>query len=412
MKRSFSVFAVILFMMVACKHPEKNNNIVVGKIDSIRSNILGEERKIWVYVPEGASDPKKRFPVVYLLDGDDHFTPVKGIIQYLSENAVCISIDLVGIPNTDRTRDLTPTKSMLMPDGTKSVGLKTSGGGEKFESFIEKELIPHIDSVYPVAPYRLLIGHSFGGLTVMNIVINHTDMFNSYVAIDPSMWWDGKKLLNQAHDILSQKKFAGKSLYLAIANTMPGSMDTLQVRIDTTGNTAHIRSILALKDILQHNMASGLTFGYKYYKDDNHGSVPLIAEYDAFHFLFSYYKMPHEFDGKLFDRHISFDPASAFSEHFDEVSKRMGYKVLPPEDMLAGLGNYYYRNGNFPERGYALLMLNVKNYPYSFDANNNMGDYYNHQKDKAKAAEYYNKALAIKDNPETKKKLDSLKGKK
>ena len=412
MKRSFSVFAVILFMMVACKHPEKNNNIVVGKIDSIRSNILGEERKIWVYVPEGASDPKKRFPVVYLLDGDDHFTPVKGIIQYLSENAVCPDMILVGIPNTDRTRDLTPTKSMLMPDGTKSVGLKTSGGGEKFESFIEKELIPHIDSVYPVAPYRLLIGHSFGGLTVMNIVINHTDMFNSYVAIDPSMWWDGKKLLNQAHDILSQKKFAGKSLYLAIANTMPGSMDTLQVRIDTTGNTAHIRSILALKDILQHNMASGLTFGYKYYKDDNHGSVPLIAEYDAFHFLFSYYKMPHEFDGKLFDRHISFDPASAFSEHFDEVSKRMGYKVLPPEDMLAGLGNYYYRNGNFPERGYALLMLNVKNYPYSFDANNNMGDYYNHQKDKAKAAEYYNKALAIKDNPETKKKLDSLKGKK
>jgi predicted alpha/beta superfamily hydrolase len=412
MKLSFSIVAVFLLLLVACKHQHQDNQIVIGKIDSIKSNILGEERKIWVYVPEGASDPKKRFPVVYLLDGDDHFTPVKGIIQYLSENEVCPNMILVGIPNTDRTRDLTPTKSLYMPDGTKTDAFKTSGGGEKFESFIEKELIPHIDSVYPVAPYKMLIGHSFGGLTVMNIVINHTDMFNSYVAIDPSMWWDNKKLLNKAQDVLSQKKFAGKSLFLAIANTMPGAMDTLQVRIDTTGNTSHIRSILALKDILQRNPADGLAFSYKYYKDDNHGSVPLIAEYDAFHFLFSYYKMPHEMDGKLFDRNIQFDPAAAYSAHYEEVSKHMGYTVLPPEDAVAGLGNYYYQHANFPQRGYAMLMLNLKNYPASFDANNNMGDYYDHQKDKAKAIEYYTKALAIKDNPDTRKKLDKLTGKK
>ena len=408
MKLSLSIFAVFLLMAVACKHPDKDSNIIVGKIDSIKSNILGEERKIWVYVPEGARDPKKRFPVVYLLDGDDHFTPVKGIIQYLSENAVCPDMILVGIPNTDRTRDLTPTHSILYPDGTKSKDLKSSGGGEKFVWFIEKELIPHIDSVYPVAPYKMLIGHSFGGLTVMNIVINHTNMFNSYVAIDPSMWWDNKKLLNQARDVFKQKRFNGKTLYLGMANTMPGDMDTLQVRIDTTGQTNHIRSILALKDILQHNPANGLTFGYKYYKDDNHGSVPLITEYDAFHFLFSYYKLPHEMDGKLFDRHIEFDPATAFSAHYEEVSKHMGYKVLPPEDMVAGLGNYYYQSANFPQRGYALLMLNFKNYPDSFDASNNMGDYYSMQKDKAKAIEYYTKALKIKDDPDTKKKLDKL----
>lgn len=408
MKLSFSVFAIVLLMIVSCKHPDKNSDIVVGKIDSIKSNILGEERKIWVHVPDAASDPKKRFPVAYLLDGDDHFTPVKGMIQYLSENGICPDMILVGIPNTDRTRDLTPTKSILMPDGTKDNNLKTSGGGEKFESFIEKELIPHIDSVYPVAPYKMLIGHSFGGLTVMNIVVNHTDMFNSYVAIDPSMWWDGKKLLNKAHDVLSQKKFAGKSLFLAIANTMPGAMDTLQVRIDTTGNTSHIRSILALKDILQHNPENGLTFSYKYYKDDNHGSVPLIAEYDAFHFLFSYYKMPHEIDGKLFDRKIQFDPAAAYSVRYEEVSRRMGYTILPPEDAVAGLGNYYYQHANLPQRGYALLMLNVKNYPDSFDANSNMGDYYNFQKDKAKAIAYYTRALKIKDSPDTKKKLDKL----
>ncbi|MFZ1558618.1 MAG: alpha/beta hydrolase-fold protein, partial [Saprospiraceae bacterium] len=86
-------------------------NIVIGKIDSIQSNILGENRKIWVHVPDGGANSKESFPVVYVLDGDGHFSSVVGMIQQLSTingNTMCPKMIVVGIPNTDRTRDLTP----------------------------------------------------------------------------------------------------------------------------------------------------------------------------------------------------------------------------------------------------------------------------------------------------------------
>jgi len=401
----------LLLLLFSCKHPNTNNSITIGKIDSLHSNIIGEERKIWVYIPDAAKDTSKRFPVLYLLDGDGHFASVVGIIKHLANSSSGPDMIIVGIPNTDRTRDLTPTKSVLMPGGVKDTNLKTSGGGEKFASFIEKELIPHIDSVYPAAPYKMLIGHSLGGLTVMNMVINHTKVFNAYIAIDPSMWWDKQKLLRQAKDAFQQKHFEGKSLYLGIANTMPDKMDTLQVRIDTTGGTEHIRSILQLKDILQGDKSNGMNFSYGYYKNDNHGSVPLITEYDGLRFIFSYYKIPNKINSELFDPHSTADVAADLSAHYVDISKHMGYTVLPPEDDMNGLA-YYLMQNKQPQKAYQLFALNIKNYPKSENVYDSMGDYFANQKDKAKAIEYYTKALAIKDNPDTKKKLDSLQAKK
>jgi predicted alpha/beta superfamily hydrolase len=410
----FSFLLLIAAITAANAQTVKNNNVVIGSTDSVNSKILKEKRKIWVYVPAGAGDPtfrNLRYPVVYLLDGDGHFASVAGMIQQLSEingNTICPDMIVVAIPNTDRTRDLTPTNALTGPDGKKVQGFETSGGGEKFTAFIEKELIPHIDSLYPTAPYKVLIGHSFGGLTVMNIVINHPDLFNAYVAIDPSMWWDGKKLLIQAHNTFQQKKFEGKALFLGIANTMPAGMDTLQVRRDTSGGTAHIRSILELADVLKNNPANGLKFSYKYYNDDNHGSVPLITEYDALHFLFGYYKLPQQEGAKLFDRAAKIDVASVIAGHYANVSKQMGYTVLPPEAMMNGMG-YGFMQNNMPDRAYAAFNLNIKNYPDSFNVYDSMGDYYDGQKNKAKAIEFYEQALKRKENPDSRQKLEKLK---
>ncbi|MGN6639599.1 MAG: alpha/beta hydrolase-fold protein, partial [Mucilaginibacter sp.] len=405
-------FLIIVFVAIAAlscnKHPQ-NNNITIGKKDSIYSKILGEERKLWIYLPADAQQSKNKYPVVYLLDGDSHFASVSGMVQYLNGVGVSPDMIVVAILNTDRPRDLTPTHSLLMPDGSKSNDLKTTGGGEKFISFLQKELIPHVQSTYPAAPYKMLIGHSLGGLTAMNILINHPDLFNAYVAIDPSMWWDNKKLLNQADKVFADQKFNGKSLFLGIANTMPAGMDTLQVRIDSTGGTSHIRSILQLKDILQRDKANGLTFGYKYYKDDDHGSVPFITEYDAFHFLFGYYKFPKDLTAKMYGKDPKFDAVKAISDHYADVSKHLGFTMLPPEDMVSNYAHYYYKSADMPERAYALLQLNLRNYPDSFNTNNDMGDFYAYKKDNNKALNYYNKALNIKDDASVKQKIDKLK---
>ena len=365
MKLFFSLLLVAAFI-VAKAQTVKNNLVVIGKTDSVNSKILKEKRTVWIYLPaDYEANSKAHYPVIYLLDADWNFAAFSGMAHELSEvigNTVLPPAIIVSILNTDRTRDLTPTNSNLGPDGKKTDDFGTSGGGDNFTSFIKTELMPHIDSAYHTAPYKMLVGHSFGGLTAMNIIINHTEMFNTYVVIDPSMWWDSRKLLTQARDAFKQKDFAGKSMFLAIANTMPDGMDTSRVQKDTSGITGHIRSILELKNILQHNPNNGLNWTYKYYNGDSHGTVPLIAEYDAMHFLFGFYNFPTSFQTTAMDSHSKTDLTAMIGTHYEDVSKHMGYQILPPEEMINQLG-YYFLQSNRSDRAYAMFDLNIKRLP-------------------------------------------------
>jgi hypothetical protein len=329
-----------------------------------------------------------------------------GMIQQLSEvngNTLCPEMIIVGIPNTDRIRDLTTTHVSAAPYMDSNF-VKTSGGGEKFTLFLEKELMPHIDSIYPTAPYRMLIGHSFGGLMVINTLINHTNLFNSYLAIDPSLWWDNQKLLKQADKVLHEKKFDGKTLFLAVANTMEPGMDTLHVRRDTAVSTLHIRSILQFENVLKGTPGNGLRWSWKYYNEDEHNSVPLIAEYDAVRFIFNYYKPPSF--GNLLDS--SFHGDSALIAHFKSVSTQMGYTLAPPEPIVNQLGYVFLQHKMF-SRSYSFFQMNITNYPNSFNVYDSMGDYYDANGDKQKAIQSYTKALSLKDWPDTRKKLEKLK---
>jgi uncharacterized protein len=413
-----SIIAVFLFLSSIGIHAQptqtQTNQVVIGSKDIIYSKILNEQREIWVYVPSSASDTiylKQRYPVVYLLDGDWHFTSVVGMIQQLSSvngNTICPEMIVVGIPNTDRTRDLTSTHidSYLELDST---FCKNSGGGENFISFIEKELMPHIDSLYPTAPYRTFVGHSFGGLTVMNTLIHHTNLFKAYIAIEPSMWWDNQKLLKEARTILTTNTYSGVSLYLGIANTMDEGMDTIRIKEDTTKSllAVHMRSLFELRDYLNNNNQNQLNFSWRYYNNDNHTSVPLIAEYDALHAIFYYYPLKLSYNDKT---NVNQALISKIENHFENVSKQMGYKVKPPEFLVYYLGCVALNSKHFDEAIY-LFKLNVSNYPDSWVVYDAMGDYYDAKGDKATAIDNYKKALSIKEIADTRQKLEKLQGK-
>jgi predicted alpha/beta superfamily hydrolase len=380
-------------------------DVVVGKVDGLYSDILGEQRTIYVYVPGGGNadgGPPPRYPVVYLLDGEASFNSVAATIQLLGErngNTVCPPMIVVGIANTDRTRDLTPSRSTTEPFPT-----PTSGGGENFTDFLRKELIPYVESNYPAAPYRTLVGHSLGGLLVVNTLLNHAQLFNAYVAIDPSLSWDGAKLLREASVRLRERKYAGRKCYLAVANTLPPGMDTARVRRDTTRLTAHVRAILGFTDSLRSNPGNRLQWRCKYYPDEDHGPVALPATYDALRFVFGYYQLPPA------ARFLSpaFRADSALVAHFRRVSAELGYPVLPPEEMLNGLG-YAYLQTNRTDKARELFNLHVATYPQSPRAFEGLGDYYEAVKDTGKAVEYYGKALTLKDSPRMRQKLERLK---
>ncbi|MES1217634.1 MAG: alpha/beta hydrolase, partial [Bacteroidota bacterium] len=143
---------------------------------------------------------------------------------------------------------------------------------------------------------------------------------------------------------------------------------------------------------------------FKYYNEDDHGSVPLITEYDAMRFIFKNYKLP-SFQNLLDN---SFNADSAITVHFKNISAEMGYEILPPENLVNQLG-YTFLQNKMPDKAYAFFLKNIQNYPQSFNVYDSMGDFYESKGDKTKAIEYFGKALALKDNPETKAKLEKLK---
>ncbi len=411
MKRFFTLTGLLFICFFS--FAQTGNKIILGTIDSIDSKILHEQRKVWVYVPnstDGGIYSKQHYPVVYLLDGDAHFYSVVGMIQQLSSvngNTICPEMIVVGIPNTDRTRDLTPTHVVADPPYMDSNFSKNSGGGEQFTAFIEKELMPYIDSTYPTQPYRMLIGHSFGGLLVMNTLMHHPNLFNSYVAIDPSMWWEKQQFLSQTKAAFEKQTFAGKTLFLAIANTMDAGMDTLGIQKDTASQSRHIRSILALNKYASLNKQDQLKFKSKYYDEDNHGSVPLIAEYDALHFIFSYYPLKLSLnDYTKMDKQV----IAKIEKHYEDISKEFGYKVPVPESMTNNMGYQALNTKNYEVAEYLFRMNTIK-YPGSYNVFDSFGDYYNAKNEKIKAIENYKKALAIKEVADTRKKLEKLEGK-
>lgn len=419
MKKLLLIPAIAL-CLINCetqKSPEKNvendNTIVVGKKDQIFSDILQEEREIWVHVPESAMDESTeiaRYPVLYLLDGDGHFYSVTGMIKQLSTtngNTVSPEMIIVGIPNTDRTRDLTPTHVNEMFGDT--IFPKTSGGGDTFLDFLEKELIPHIEKTYPASGYRTFIGHSFGGLAVINALVERPYLFNNYVAIDPSLWWDNQKLLKRAENVLTANNYEGKSLYVGVANTMDEGMRFDEVEKDTSEATDHIRSILKFAKATKSIEDNGLNFEWKYYENDSHGSVPLITEYDAVRFLFPWYEL------KGLDKF--FDPASTASvedlmslihSHYENVSANFGYKVLPPESFINQLGYAFIDNPKTQDKANALFSMNVQNYPNSSNVYDSMGDCYLAQQDSVKALELFKKALEVGENDYSQEKIEML----
>ncbi len=385
--------------------------IVIGERDSIYSNILGELRDIWVYVPESARVPGKKFPVVYLLDGDAHFYSVMGMIQQLSSvngNNVCPEMIVVGIPNTDRTRDLTPTHVHDVRGD--SVFVKTSGGLPKFNAFMADELIPYIESHYPVTPYKMYIGHSFGGLAVIYALLNRPEMFTSYVAIDPSLWWDDGVLLTLLDSLESETKFDHKELYLAAANTMPPGMEYSQVRKDTTLATEHLRAIIKFANSVNARKPKGMDFKWKYYEDDSHGSVPLIAEYDALHFLFSWYELDNNALANFMNPEVTGSAKQLIdliNTHYKTVSEHYGYEVRPDEHFINSLG-YQFMEARKKDFAFACFDLNIKNFPQSTNVYDSMGDYYVANGDTAKAIESFTKALEIEEMPYTRAKLKDL----
>jgi len=256
-----------------------------GDVVIIASKILHENRTVYTHYPKpDSSNINKRFPVLYLMDGESHFDMLSQYADYLGRWDVKVipQMIVVGITNTKRTRDLTPTVSIIdyfgKPDTSATSWMKPSGGNEEFLRFIHEELIPYIDTNYKTQAYKILAGHSFGGIASINCLLTHPAMFDAYIAISPSFWWDREYVLKLADRTLQKGAALNKTLFYSDASEGISDSSTFHT------NLLKFDSLVSVKKI------KGLVHAYKYYPAETHMTEPVSAYYDALRFIFKDWK--------------------------------------------------------------------------------------------------------------------------
>lgn len=341
---------------------QTNNKYIIGKSDSLYSNTLKENRQIIVYVPYNNNPfiQKINYPVLYLLDGEEHFIKVVGIMEHLSGafgNESCPKMIIVGIIHTQRTKELLP----IISENNNSFE-----NTDDFTTFMEKELIPYIDKNYPTESYRLLLGHSLGGLRAVNTLVYHPQLFNSYIALDPSLGQDLNVWSNKTNELMKNKVFNNKSLFIAMAQTMPLKMDTLSIQNDTSGASRHMRSIMRFSKAINKQKNKGLNFAWKYYPNETHSSVSFLGTYEGLNSIFSWYKNQNQND--IYEKSTSINSSvEVVTKHFEMISEQMNYKVSPPEQYINEIIDNLLQKGMI-EKAIAFCELNAKKYPSSQQA--------------------------------------------
>ncbi len=296
-----------------------SQKIQVGNKVSIHSKVLNEEREVWVHLPQSYNDTTTKpahYPVMYLLDGDWQFYyPIAaqealsgGMYNYMPEMIV------VGITNTDRSRDLTPTNGFMMHTGQKIH--TTSGGADQFLQFIHQELKPYIKDQYRTSGYCMLTGHSFGGLCTLYAMLSQPKMFNAYIVIDPSIWWDNKYVYQMAIDNWENMDLKGTTLYMAMANIDPFEEDKL-------GHSTCIQNFC--NQFLTKPNSNGLRSKWAFFENEDHGTISLPAIYSGLKYVFEGYCVPVKKVG---------DHPEIVQQHFKQVSNSIGFDMYPPEIWL------------------------------------------------------------------------------
>lgn len=380
-------------LLVACSNimaQNTDNKITAAEVVTIHSNILNEDRKLFIYKPsENSIYAPVAYPVIYLLDAEAQTRMVAGQVSYLSESYPVIpKMIVVGIGNTDRSRDLTPTHSIIGFDGKPDTSVnafgKTSGGGEKFIQFIQQEVMPYVEKNYHPAPYKIFTGHSLGGLMMFYSLLSHPEMFNAYIAISPSLFWDKQWALQQASDKWKPGTSLNKILFFSDGSE---------------GGQFH-SDALSMDSLLKKNKLQHLKFKYVYYPDESHISEPVKAFYDGIRFVYPDWYPPQTNNATP----LSY---SYFEKYYDSLSKQYGYTIKPPEDAI---NNYGYNLLQLKKIDDALVFFkkNIENYPGSYNTYDSYGEALMIKGDKVNSIINYKKSLELNpknDNAKAKLKM-------
>ncbi len=255
---------LILIQFSICSAQQKKSDFVIGDKISFESRVLNERRTIVVIPPYNYKDrPDEKFPVVYVLDPGNNLFATFGIVNYYSEMLkIMPRMIIVGIVSNDRERDYLPTPSKEQPTG---------GGADKFLRFINSELVTLIDSTYPANSERCIIGHSAGGFFAIYALENQPELFNSFICIDPSLWYDDQSCIKKMSEFLKNNKDIKKSIFISLSNE-------------------NGMGVFSFIDALETYAPEGLKWDYIHYKSETHNSLGFKSICAGFEMIYKDWK--------------------------------------------------------------------------------------------------------------------------
>jgi len=256
----FIIPLLVIFSNATAQNP-------AAKSETLYSAVLKEEREFKVVLPDNYKPGSaEKYDVMYVLDGDWNLKSAADVQQFAQSNAYMPPVIMVAVPNTDRVRDMTPSKFSQVAG---------SGGADKFLAFLKNELIPYINKTYPASGNNILYGHSLTGLFAVYTFFTEPQLFNSYLVVDPSLWWDDS-YVQKLGEKLNATSYAGKSLFIT------GRDEAGFKQMGITDFDTFLKS-RAPKD---------LKWKITGYPDEHHGSIRLKSVYDGLKFFYDGYGAP------------------------------------------------------------------------------------------------------------------------
>jgi predicted alpha/beta superfamily hydrolase len=354
MRRKFLLSSVLLLVVVSAVYAQPQRVVSAAYYQHIiKSQAVGEDRTILVRVPNNYENTDTRYPVVYMLDGHPpHNAMMAGLVEQQGWSGTIPDLIVVGIQNTNRTRDMTPTAG----------DRPGAGGAKNFLRFIETEVIPLVDKTYRTAPYRTLAGHSLGGLFTMYAFTESPDVFDAYIAASPHLQWDKSSILKRLEDAVRKRPEKKKTMFFGLGN-----------------EPDYLESFRGLENILKNARSEKIEYEFNQFKDENHGSVVLPAYFGGLRKVYAGWEVPRN------------STIADLENHYQNLSSRFGYPIKPPEAMVNLAGYQFLRAGNIDE---AILVFkrNVANHPRSANVYDSLAEAYEAKGDDSKARELYEKA--------------------
>jgi predicted alpha/beta superfamily hydrolase len=346
--------------------------IPAGEQLTLHSEILGEDRTIFVALPTSYATGTDRYPVLYLTDAQWQFAQTRTSAEFLARNGLIPEMIIVGITNPDRVHDLYATRADFK-QGTRVIPLPTSGNGDQFLEFIAKEMIPWTEKAYRTSGLRIFAGHSAGGLFALHAMRVKPGLFQAVIAASPWLAWDDRKELTQLVRFLTSQQVQLRTLFFSYADEgaeMKANVEALSMALQSRGDSA-------------------LRWNSRSYPEETHDSTVIKSYFDGLRMIFANYNCPRDPNTNML-----LGSLDDLKSHFVKLSEQLGAPLNVPELLVNELGYDYLQTGR-SEQALAIFRFNVERHPQSANAWDSLADGHERRGETTDALASYRKAVEL-----------------